>query len=116
MRTCPHGAYDWVCNDRDRCFQCAEDEHANLHPFMDDEDCPTCRMRSVQLNPRTCGPTSRNSVAPRGTDGQNSWEKGVATDHRGIPYRDQNGAQIPLKRFAEKRQVYEEAIRRNRHV
>jgi hypothetical protein len=56
-----------------------------------------------------------NKVAPRGTDGRKSWEKGVALDHRGIPYLDQNGAQIPIKKFAEKRKVFEAAIRRNRN-
>lgn len=114
-RVCPYEAYDWVCNDTERCFQCAEIEHALLHPNMDDPGCVTCRLRSIQLNPRTCSPSSRNNVAPRGTDGQNSWEKGVATDHRGLPYLDKNGAVIPIKKFAEKRHVYEEDIRRNRH-
>jgi hypothetical protein len=103
-----------VCNDESRCFQCEEAEHANVHPDFDDPDCETCRLRSIQLNPRTVSPSSRNQIAPTGTDGRNSWEKGVALDHRGIPYRDKHGAQIPVKKFAEKRQIFKESIRRNR--
>jgi hypothetical protein len=111
MRVCPFGSYDWVCTDESPCFECEEAEHADRHPDFDDPDCPTCRMRSIQLNPRTVRPTSFNNVAPEGN--RNSWESGVAHDHRGIPYRDNSGNTIPVKRFAEKRAEYEESIRRN---
>jgi len=36
-------------------------------------------------------------------------------DHRGIPFRDAStGAMIPVKKFAEKRQAYQESMRANR--
>jgi hypothetical protein len=45
----------------------------------------------------------------------NSWEKGIATDHRGLPYLDgQTGNPIPIKKFADNRSKYEEAIRQAR--
>jgi len=58
-------------------------------------------------------PSRRNSIPPRVSEGANAWERGVATDHRGLPYLDMSGQPIPIKKFAEKRHVYEEAIRAN---
>jgi hypothetical protein len=112
MFKCPFGSPDWVCNDESNCFRCDEVVHANLHPNMDDPECMTCKLRTVQISP-SCYPTSRNHVAPQGTQ-NNSWERGIARDHRGLPYRDASGNEIPIKRFAEKRSVYESAIRANR--
>ena len=113
MVACPNGAPDWVCNGDDEfCFQCATNFHDFAHPEYV-EGCPTCKFATIQLAP-SCRGQARNNVAPEGTAGRNSWEKGIATDARGMPYRDETtGAPITVKRFAENRHRYEEALRRN---
>src|SRR5215472_16144872 len=111
MWVCPFGSYDWACTAESPCFQCEEAAHFDRHPDFDDPDCPTCRLRSIQLDPMTVKPESHNLVAPAGN--RNSWERGRALDHRGMPYLDENCNPIPVKRFAENRAKYEESIRRN---
>lgn len=109
MHVCPFGAEHWVCNGVEQCFNCATIEHSNRHPDGDVDGCRTCKLATLQVSPSVRG-VSRNQVAP--TAGSNSWEKGVALDHRGIPFRDfKTGNPIPLKRFTERRSKYEEGLR-----
>jgi hypothetical protein len=41
---------------------------------------------------------------------KNSWERGIATDHRGVPYCDETGEPIGIKRWGETyRRKFQEA-------
>lgn len=109
---CPFGAEEWVCSENDPCFQCADAAHRNLHPNGDVEGCRSCKFQSIQIGP-SCKGQARNNIAPEGTAGRNSWEKGIVTDNRGLPLRNfQTGAPITVKQYADKRSVYEESRRR----
>lgn len=113
MVTCPFDSPEWVCNGRgDLCFRCAANQHDNLHPDHDVDDCLECRLPTLQFSP-SCRGQARNNLPPAGTAGQNSWEQGFAMDERGMPFLDGGGLPIPVKRFAENRSRFEEARRRN---
>jgi hypothetical protein len=78
-----------------------------------DGDCATgstCfrhKLRSIQFSP-ACTPTRRNTIPPRTP--QNSWERGVATDSRGMPLLDSNCQPIGLKELANNRSTIEGAL------
>jgi hypothetical protein len=79
-----------------------------------DGDCSTgvtCfrhKLRSIQFTP-SCTPTRRNTIPPRTP--QNSWERGVATDNRGMPLLDSNMEPIGLKELANNRSTIEGALK-----
>jgi hypothetical protein len=89
--------------------------HASVHPNMDDPDCATCKLRSVQIDPRAT-PNTRNDIAPEGTNGRNAWERGVVRDSRGMPYIDMDGTPISTKRFANNRSKFEATLRQHQTV
>jgi hypothetical protein len=111
---CPHGSPVWVCDgETEFCFRCASEIHAWEHPDGDVEGCRQCKYATILIAP-SCRGSARNNIPPEGTAGRNSWERGIATDARGMPYRDEaTGAPITVKRFAENRSRYEEALRRH---
>jgi hypothetical protein len=84
--------------------------HDEAHP-LDVDGCRTCKYRTIRLS-NTCTPSKSPSLAAPKRE-RPSWESGIATDHRGVPYLDQ-GRTIGVKQFAENRSKYEEAIRRNK--
>lgn len=103
MNSCPH-------NDEYACFDCETEEHDRIH-IEEVDGCRTCKYRTIRLSAAATPTKSRNTI-PVG-EPKNSWERGIAKDHRGVPYLD-NGAVIPVKKFAANRSKYEEAIRRNK--
>jgi hypothetical protein len=113
MVACFHGSPDWVCNgDDELCFACETEMHDRFHPEPVD-GCRECKFRTIQVH-SSCRGSARNSIPPEGTADRNSWERGLALDARGMPYRDAaSGALITVKRFAENRHRYEDALRRN---
>lgn len=82
----------------------AERTHRGQHG----EDCFGCKVRSIQFSP-ACTPTRRNNVPP--PPPQNQWEKGVATDSRGMPYLDEKLNPIGLQHLADNRSKIEGQIR-----
>jgi len=66
------------------------------------------RSKSFQVSPKAT-PNRRNNRPPRQHD--NSWEKGVLRDERGIPIR-RNGKVIPVKQAAGQRHQIESELRR----
>lgn len=101
---------EW-CTADDPCFGCAELAHELEHPDMDDSDCPTCRLRSIQLSPAAT-PTKTRRFGKIGTKGNNSWERQVITDQRGMPILHADGNLIRSKEYAENRRSIEEGRRR----
>ena len=58
------------------------------------------KIRTIQWSPAAT-PSRRNTIPPRTPN--NSWEKGTATDDRGMPLLDGNLNPIGLKERANKR-------------
>lgn len=74
---------------------------------MDHEDCPTCKLRSVQLSPAAT-PTKTRSFGEIGKPkGNNSWERQIVTDARGMPILHADGNLIRSKEYAERRHEIE---------
>jgi len=84
-----------------------------------DGDCSTgttCfrhKLQSIQFSP-ACTPTRRNTIPPRPAN--NSWEKGVATNERGMPLLDKNLEPIGLKEYANNRSTYDRRLRDMKHT
>lgn len=98
-------------NDEFECFECSEERHQALHPEPDDE-CLSCRLRSVQISPAAT-PSKRNpNNPPTWHEGRTTWEKGIATDSRNMPLLDAGLNPVPIKRYSENRHYIEEQRRR----
>lgn len=79
---------------------------------MDVDGCRTCKMRSVQLSPAAT-PTKTRKFSPVGKPkGNNSWERAIVTDKRGMPILKPDGNMIRSAEYAEKRHSIEEGRRR----
>lgn len=86
------------------CFDCETLAHDVEHPqFVD--GCRTCKFRTIQISPAVR--TTRRYAPSTAFTPKNSWERGIATDERGVPLLDGNLQPIPIKRYAEKRHEYE---------
>lgn len=78
-----------------------------------DGDCSTGEMcfkhkiRTIQISP-SATPSRRNHIPPR--VGNNSWEKGIAKDDRGMPLLGDKGTPIGLHELAGKRGHIERRI------
>lgn len=83
------------------------------------EDCPDCgkRVWKVMVPPRISRDALPNKTPsrtpPRTPD--NAWERGIARDHRGMPYLNEKGSEIGVKEFAQNRGKYEARIRELRN-
>lgn len=101
MSACEH-------NPDFECFDCETARHAFEHPeFV--EGCRSCKFATIQISPAVR--TTRNTNPSTAFTPKNSWEAGIATDHRGVPYLDQNLQPIGVKQFAQNRHKYESRIR-----
>lgn len=70
-------------------------------------------LRSKQISyPRKATPTRTPSLAKAAGPRHNSWEAGIPTDERGMPYLDERLMPIGNKKFAQTyRRKHEEARR-----
>ncbi len=88
------------------CFHCGHNRETGNY-------CPQCgrvdldALRSVQVSP-SATPSRKNSVPPSRPN--NSFERGVRKDDRGIPYLDSNGKPLRLKEKFD-RKLYAKAER-----
>lgn len=83
--------------------------------YMDPE-----KVRSIQVRGQTPRGNANNYKGSRHVANP-AWERGRATDERGVPYVDQNLKPIPVKRMAEERHIprgdqgsWAEQIKRNK--
>jgi hypothetical protein len=86
------------------CAPCGKAAHAARHPQAVD-GCVECKLASIQVSPAVR--TTRSTAEPKYHGFNNSWEKGVWTDARGLPIRDANLEPIPIKKYAENRRHYD---------
>jgi hypothetical protein len=108
-----HDDNEW-CTATNPCFDCAELAHDELHPTMDEPDCRTCKLRSVQLSPAAT-PTKTKKFAAFGPKGNNSWERQIVTDDRNMPLTTADGTLIKNGDLAANRSKIEEGKRRLRN-
>jgi hypothetical protein len=102
-----------VHNPDYECFDCATERHDVEHPEPVD-GCRECKFRgTIQISPRATPTKTRSKAEPRRPDP--AWERGVATDERGVPLLDEKGGQIGVKQYAENRHKYDEMRRRLRN-
>jgi hypothetical protein len=76
------------------------------------DDCFGCRIQTIQISPYATPSRLRPHIAPRKPE--NSWEKGVPTDSRGMPFLKTDGSPMGQKEFSEKRRLID-AHRRRLH-
>lgn len=83
-------------------------------PCGRDGDCSTgtpCfkhKIRSIQWAP-SATPSRRNTIAPRTPN--NSWERGIAKDERGMPLLRADGSPLGVKELANNRGHIEKRLR-----
>lgn len=110
-RSCPYGGPADVCNDVDRCFRCDDDEH-EATCSGDDPECRTCKLRSLQVSPAIGMASRGRKCGPLGFKANNSWERGIVTDDRGMPLlHPDTGDVIGTKQYSEERHRLEAARR-----
>lgn len=78
---------------------------------MDDPECPTCKLRSVQLSPAATPTKTRKYGEIGKPKGNNSWERQIITDGRGMPILKADGSLIRSPEYAEKRHSIEDGRR-----
>lgn len=104
-------------DDLEPCFDCAT---LNTLERVErgeatDADLEALRRQSVQLSPAAT-PSKDRKVRPLGKPkGDNSWERGIAVDGRGMPLLREDGRHIGVKEYGEQRHSIEDARRRLRN-
>ena len=66
------------------------------------------KIRTIQWSPAAT-PSRRNQIPPKTPN--NSWEKGIATDDRGMPLLGASGEPIGLKERASRRGHIDQRLR-----
>lgn len=99
--TCDHGP---GC-DLHACF---EEQHRVDHPQPVD-DCLACKLDTLIVHQSVPG---QKAGGPPPAGNRNSWERGIATDHRGVPFLDGQGEVIGVKQYADGRSRFEAERRR----
>lgn len=74
---------------------------------MDVDGCPTCKLRSVQLSPAATPTKTRKYGEVGKLKGNNSWERAIVSDARGMPILKPDGNLIRSAEYAEKRHEIE---------
>ena len=82
-----------------------------------DTECTDCfkeRIGSIQVGasatPSRFVSRDRSNPRPKDKEPSNNWEKGRAVNAaRGMPYLDEHGAKVPVKKFAETRHKYRDS-------
>ena len=86
----------------DVCGPCGQPDDCTMNRACFGE-----KARSFQLSPAAT--LSRYNAVPPATP-QNSYEKGVFRDDRGLPVRDGYGNTIPIKKYHERRHEFDQKL------
>lgn len=97
-------------NEESECHWCFVARHDLVHPpNCSVEGCLSCKLRgTIQLSPKAI--PSKRSDAPSRTP-NNSWEKGLARDSRGMPLI-KDGKPVTVKQYGEQRHEIDRALHR----
>lgn len=69
--------------------------------------CFKCKIKSIQVSPRAT--PNRRKANQKPSLGNNSWEKGIVKDERGMPYLNPGTVEpMPIKTYVENRHKIEE--------
>lgn len=82
------------------------------HWGQHDESCFGCKLVSINFDPYATPGMLRPHIPARKPE--NSWEKGVPTDSRGMPFLKTDGSPMGQKEYSEKRRLID-ANRRRLH-
>src|SRR5690242_6913953 len=94
------------------CASCFDKQHDAQHPSRV-EGCLACKLRGEIYLSRKATPTKSPSAAePHRPDP--AWERGIATDERGMPFLGKGGAPIGVKEYGERRHEIDDWRRRLR--
>lgn len=91
------------------CVACFDARHIVEHAEPDAE-CLSCRLQGTIQIHRNATPTKTKSKTPPRTP-NNSWEKGIARDDRGMPLM-RDGKPVSIKQYAENRHTIDAAVHR----
>lgn len=80
------------------------------HFGQHEADCFGCKAQSIQFNPYSMPSRLHPEHAPRTPNP--AWERGVATDSRGMPQLRKDGSPMGVKEYAESRHKIEEHRKR----
>ena len=75
----------------------------------EDCECFRCHCLSITTSPYATPTRLNPKAAPRTPD--NAWERGIPTDHRGMPFLEKGGDFMGQKEFSERRHEIEEGRR-----
>jgi hypothetical protein len=70
------------------------------------DGCFGCKIQTIQISPYATPNRLHPERAPRTPN--NSWEKGIPTDSRGMPFLKADGSAMGVKEYGEKRHQIEE--------
>lgn len=74
-------------------------------------DCFKCKIKTIQVSPSAT--PSRRKANQKPNLGNNSWEKGIVTDGRGMPHLSPGTIEpMPIKTYVENRRKIDEGKRR----
>lgn len=79
------------------------------HDGSHGSDCFGCRIKTVAFGAGTA--PSRTVRGGKPSEPKNSWERGIARDHRGMPRLDSNLEPIRVHRWASERSSFIESLR-----
>ena len=81
----------------------------------EDCDCFKCKIKTVQVSPSATPSRRKSNQKPN--LGNNSWEKGIVRDGRGMPHLNPGTLEpTPIKTYVEHRHEIEEGKRKMRQA
>lgn len=78
----------------------------------DEKECGPCfrdRINSIGVGASATPSryvSRKRGRKPKSREASNRWERGMPTDHRGMPYLDEKGVRVNTKKLAETRHKY----------
>jgi hypothetical protein len=73
------------------------------------DDCLACKLETLVIGQGVVGQRA-GGAPPAGN--RNSWENGIVTDNRGVPFLDGQGEVIRVKQYGQHRSSFEAERRR----
>lgn len=106
------------CTPGDPCFTCADAAHrARAAAGECPDDCLECKTASIVVGAQVGIDSRGRKFGELGFKDTNSWERGVPTDSKGMPFIDTvDGHVIGQKEASERHREIDATMRRNHHA